>query len=747
LLNLSIGTALASGDYLVWGDVSDTSQSPGGSDLRISITNFFATVPAPVIVTSASANALAVGRLGATTPAFQVDASTATQVAGLKVTGAGTAGTVAVVVTDSGSDASLSINAKGIGTIAIGSVSTGAVTITPATTVTGLLTAIGGVSGNLTGNVTGNVSGTAPAGSLTGTTLASNVVTSSLTTVGTIGTGVWQGTQIADTYIATISTSGKVSNSATTAVSTNTASAIVTRDGSGNFAAGTITANLTGNASGSSGSTTGNAATATALQTARTINTVSFDGTANITVTAAAGTLSGNTLASGVTASSLTSVGTLAGLTVTATITGAVSGNAGTATALASARTINGVSFDGTANITVTADANTLSGTTLKSTVVTSSLTTVGALNAGSITSGFGAIDIGADALTAGAASFTTLGLTDTLTQKSSGADNNILIRNNSDSNTYNLISLNGVASNGHLGLMGGATGNPSLYIDVPTGGAFNFRVAVGNVASISTAGDLVAASANFGAGAGALTAGAISGTTGTFSGTVGIGVAASASVGLYLFGATALTGSGTSQNAIKSDLTFPAAATVSIDAGFFRVRTTASAYTVSVASGIYIDEAIKGATSTITTLYGLKIEDQTVGGTNYAIYTGAGLVRFGGAATFASTVAVTGAVNFGNKLTIGTNGATGDTVFQLQSSDGATSRNGISMQTAYYSASFIQTQNSYPLILGVNAGAGTGGSANHLQIAVGGAVTIASLAGTGSRTVVADANGVLSAP
>lgn len=56
----------------------------------------------------------------------------------------------------------------------------------------------------------------------------------------------------------------------------------------------------------------GNAATATALQTARTINGTSFDGTANITVTSAAGTLTGSSLASGVTGSSLTSVGTIA---------------------------------------------------------------------------------------------------------------------------------------------------------------------------------------------------------------------------------------------------------------------------------------------------------------------------------------------------------------------------------------------------------------------------------------------------
>jgi hypothetical protein len=40
----------------------------------------------------------------------------------------------------------------------------------------------------------------APAGTLTGTTLASNVVTSSLTAVGTIGTGVWQGTKVGLAY-------------------------------------------------------------------------------------------------------------------------------------------------------------------------------------------------------------------------------------------------------------------------------------------------------------------------------------------------------------------------------------------------------------------------------------------------------------------------------------------------------------------------------------------------------------------
>lgn len=55
------------------------------------------------------------------------------------------------------------------------------------------------------------------------------------------------------------------------ATSANTASTIVARDASGDFTAGTITAALSGNAS-----------TASALATARTIGGVSFDGTANI---------------------------------------------------------------------------------------------------------------------------------------------------------------------------------------------------------------------------------------------------------------------------------------------------------------------------------------------------------------------------------------------------------------------------------------------------------------------------------
>lgn len=61
---------------------------------------------------------------------------------------------------------------------------------------------------------------------------------------------------IADSKLSTITTAGKVSNSATTATNANTPSAIVARDGSGNFTAGIITATLSGNATSATTVTT-----------------------------------------------------------------------------------------------------------------------------------------------------------------------------------------------------------------------------------------------------------------------------------------------------------------------------------------------------------------------------------------------------------------------------------------------------------------------------------------------------------
>lgn len=102
-------------------------------------------------------------------------------------------------------------------------------------------------------------------------------------------------------------------------------------------------------------SVSGNAGTATKLQTARTINGTSFDGTANIT-TAQWGNARNIYIADsdGTNTGAAVSVNGSANATLKlpATIKATLSGNASTATKLAAARTINGTNFDGSANIT-----------------------------------------------------------------------------------------------------------------------------------------------------------------------------------------------------------------------------------------------------------------------------------------------------------------------------------------------------------------------------------------------------------
>jgi hypothetical protein len=117
----------------------------------------------------------------------------------------------------------------------------------------------------LTGDVTGSGTGTFS------TKITSGAVNNDKLADLSVNDRVLAG-NIADSKLATISTSGKVSNSATTATANNTANAIVTRDASGNFEAGTITATLAGNASSS-----------TQLQNARNIYGASFNGTADVT--------------------------------------------------------------------------------------------------------------------------------------------------------------------------------------------------------------------------------------------------------------------------------------------------------------------------------------------------------------------------------------------------------------------------------------------------------------------------------
>ena len=99
----------------------------------------------------------------------------------------------------------------------------------------------------------------------------------------------------------------------------------------------------------------GNIDTATKLKTARTINSTSFDGSANIT-TALWGTARNISIADASatntgTATSVNGSGNVT-LKLPATIKANIAGNIDTATKLATARTINGTNFDGSAAIT-----------------------------------------------------------------------------------------------------------------------------------------------------------------------------------------------------------------------------------------------------------------------------------------------------------------------------------------------------------------------------------------------------------
>jgi hypothetical protein len=133
------------------------------------------------------------------------------------------------------------------------------------------------------------IAGGADATSLEGRALSSAAPNASDVIMWNDGTSTWEPTALptnsatatalaanpadcaANTYAQTIAANGdltcaSISNASTTATASNNNSTIVLRDGSGNFAASTITASLTGNVTGNvTGAITGNADTATAL--------------------------------------------------------------------------------------------------------------------------------------------------------------------------------------------------------------------------------------------------------------------------------------------------------------------------------------------------------------------------------------------------------------------------------------------------------------------------------------------------
>ena len=168
---------------------------------------------------------------------------------------------------------------------------------------------------------------------------------------------------------------------------------------------GTLVANIEGNVTGD---LTGNADTATALATARTIAGQSFDGTANISIAP----------------TDLTDV------TATATEINIMDGDtSATSTTLADADRVV-VNDAGTMKQVALTDFETYFEGALDT---LSNVTTVGALNSGSITSGFGSINNGSSAITTtGTITFGTLSdgsdsVTDIVTSVGTGSTNSEL--------------------------------------------------------------------------------------------------------------------------------------------------------------------------------------------------------------------------------------------------------------------------------------------------------------------------------
>lgn len=189
----------------------------------------------------------------------------------------------------------------------------------------------------------------------------------------------------ADIGLANVDDTADSSKSVESASKLTTARTIggVSFDGSANI-------NLPGVNTAGNQNTTGNAATATMLQTARTIaisgavvgTATSFDGSADIVIATTA--IDGSKINTGIIPAAQIP-----------TLNQSTTGNAATATQLATARTINGVSFNGTANITV-ADATKLplaggiltgtlkvNNTTASTSATTGAITTTGGVGIG----------------------------------------------------------------------------------------------------------------------------------------------------------------------------------------------------------------------------------------------------------------------------------------------------------------------------------------------------------------------------
>ncbi len=294
---------------------------------------------------------------------------------------------------------------------------------TPASTASALYSPDGGslyYNGVLLAASAGTISGTGTAGAITkfsgATTLTDSIMSESGSTVSVAGT------LSATTLAGTLSTAAQAnvtslgtltilnvdnirldgntisSTAGTDLAITPLAGQQIVLDGTIEVDAGVVTGATSITSTAFVGALTGNASTATALQTARTIGGVSFDGTGNITVASATGgfTVSGGNLALGTNSLTLTgsigatgaraTKGWFTDLEVTNAIAGSVTGTSASITGnLTGDVTSVGMSTSIAAGAIVDADVNASAAIALSKLATTGDLGTAVTIGAGYI--------------------------------------------------------------------------------------------------------------------------------------------------------------------------------------------------------------------------------------------------------------------------------------------------------------------------------------------------------------------------
>ncbi len=495
-----------------------------------------------------------------------------------------------------------------------GLISTSAQTIAGAKTFSSNITAP-----TFIGNLNGNATTATTAGNITATSNTTLTSLANLTTVGTITSGVWSGTAIANNNLA---------NSALTLGSTNIALGATTNAlaGLSTVTSTNFVGNLTGNVTGA---LTGNAATATKLAATKNINGVAFDGSADITVTADAGTLTGTTLKSTVTGSSLTGVATIT--------SGTWNGS-----------TI-GVAYGGTG-----VTSSTGSGSLVLSTSPTLVTPILGTPTSVTLTNATGLpITTGVSGLGTGVATFlatpTSANLLATLSDET-GTGSLVF------ANTPTLVTpIIGAATGTSLSLTGNLSGAAGTFSTTLSAGATT-------LASLSVSGNETVTGTLGVTGATTLTgATTISNTTASTSTTSGAlivsggtGIAGNTNIGgtLAVTGATTLTGAATISNTTASTSTSTGALVVRGGVGV--------AGNLTVGGTIEIDGGSPAVGKVLTSdANGVGSWTYSVGSTvltstsNYAITLAEAYVFYNGSTTGAFTIPAAAAGNAGKTITI----------------------------------------------------------------------------------------------